>query len=88
MNTIVTTRIVKIGNSQGIRIPKPLLEQVGLSGTVQLEVEADCLILRPIRTPRQGWEAQFQRMAESGDDALLDADTPALTKWDETEWEW
>ena len=88
MNTIVTTRIVKIGNSQGIRIPKPLLEQVGLNGTVQLEVEADCLILRPVRVPRQGWEAQFQRMAENGDDALVDSDIPSMTKWDETEWEW
>ena len=88
MTTIVTTQIVKIGNSQGIRIPKPLLEQVGLNGTVQLEVEAGCLILRPVRVPRQGWEEQFQRMAENGHDALLDADAPALTRWDETEWEW
>jgi antitoxin MazE len=88
MNNIVTTQIVKIGNSQGIRIPKPLLEQVGLNGTVQLEVEADHLILRPVRVPRQGWEEQYQRMAENGDDALLEGDIPSLTKWDETEWEW
>ena len=88
MNNIVTTQIVKIGNSHGIRIPKPLLEQIGLKGAVQLEVEADHLILRPVRVPRQGWEEQFQRMAENGDDALLDADAPSLTSWDETEWEW
>ena len=37
--------------------------------------------------PRQGWEEQYQRMAENGDDALLDADV-SLTEWDETEWEW
>jgi len=88
MSNIVTTQIVKIGNSQGIRIPKPLLEQVGLNGAVQLEVEADHLILRPVRVPRQGWEEQYQRMAENGDDALLDGDIPSMTKWDETEWEW
>lgn len=88
MNTIVTTQIVKIDNSQGIRIPKPLLEQVGLTGTVQLEVEADCLILRPVRAVRQGWEEQYQRMAENGHDALVDSDIPSMTKWDETEWEW
>ena len=88
MSSIVTTQIVKIGNSQGIRIPKPLLEQVGLRDTVQLEVEAGCLILRPIRAPRQGWEEQYQRMAANGDDALLDGDIPSMTKWDETEWEW
>ena len=38
-------------------------------------------------SPRQGWEEQYQRMAENGDDALLDGDW-SLTKWDETEWEW
>jgi len=88
MNNSITLQIVKIGNSQGIRIPKLLLEQVGLHGTVRLEVEADCLVLRPVRVPRQGWEEQFQRMAENGDDKLLDADIPSMTKWDETEWEW
>ncbi len=88
MSSVITTQIIKIGNSQGVRIPKPLLEQIGLSGTVQLEVEADCLILRPARTPRQGWEEQFQRMAENGDDVLLDADTFSLSKWDKTDWEW
>ncbi len=41
-----------------------------------------------VPVPRQGWEAQFQRMAENGDDALLDPDVWSLTKWDETEWEW
>ncbi len=38
--------------------------------------------------PRQGWEEHFQRMAENGDDVLLDADVFALTEWDEAEWEW
>ncbi len=41
-----------------------------------------------VPVPRQGWEEQYQRMAENGDDALLDADALSLTKWDETEWEW
>ncbi len=88
MNNSVTTKIIKIGNSEGIRIPKPLLEQVGLRGAVRLEVEADHLVLRPVRAVRQGWEEQFQRMAENGDDTLLDADSPSLTVWDETEWNW
>ena len=42
----------------------------------------------PAHTPRQGWEEQFRQLAESGDDALLDADASSLTEWDETEWEW
>lgn len=88
MTNVVTTRIVKIGNCQGVRIPKPLLEQAGLSGPVCLEVEADRLILRPARLPRQDWDAQFQQMADSSDDALLDDAPLILTEWEAQEWEW
>ena len=41
-----------------------------------------------IPLPRQGWEEQYQRMAENGDDTLLDGDSSSMTKWDEAEWEW
>lgn len=88
MTNTVKTRLVKIGNSQGIRIPKVLLEQVGLNGEVQMEVEADRLVLRPAAGPRQGWEEHFQRMAALGDDQLLDADTLPPTRWDAEEWDW
>ena len=88
MTHMITTRLVKIGNSQGIRIPKLLLEQVGLSGEIQLEVENDKLILRPAVRPRQGWDEQFQRMAQLGDDRLLDGEDLTASSWDETEWEW
>ena len=88
MGTIVTTRLVKIGNSQGIRIPKLLLEQVGFSGEIQLEVEKDRLILSSVTGRRQGWEEQFQRMAQQGDDRLLDGEVLLPTSWEEQEWEW
>jgi antitoxin MazE len=82
------TRIVRIGNSQGIRIPKPLLEQTGLSGEVDLSVRSASLVIRPARRPRTGWAAAFREMAKRGDDALLDEGAPLLTAWDEDEWEW
>jgi antitoxin MazE len=82
------TRIVRIGNSQGIRIPKLLLEQTGLQGEVEIHVENDSLVIRPIRHPRAGWAAAFEEMSRRGDDKLLDPDTPSLTSWDEEEWEW
>ena len=88
MATIITTRLVKIGNSQGIRIPKLLLEQVGFSGEIQLEVEKDRLILSSVTGRRQGWEEQFQRMAQQGDDRLLDGEVLLPTSWEEQEWEW
>jgi len=80
-------RIVPIGNSQGIRIPKPLLEQTGMSGEVEIFAERDSLVIRPAKRPRANWAAAFRKMADRGDDALLD-ETPNLSEWDKDEWEW
>ncbi len=80
------TRIVRIGNSQGIRIPKVLLEQAGIADQVELEVQDGQISVRPSRTARAGWAARFQAMSEAGDDALLD-EGPG-SRWDEQEWEW
>ena len=82
------TRIVRIGNSQGIRIPKALLEETGLHGEVEISAEDDSLVIRPAKRPRAGWAAAFQEMARRGDDALLDDAAPSLSGWDEDEWEW
>ena len=82
------TRIIRIGNSHGIRIPKPLLELTGLEGDVELSAENGTLLIRPIAKPRAGWAEAFEEMAHRGDDTLLDGDTPGPTEWDESEWEW
>jgi len=84
----VKTRIVPIGNSRGIRIPKPLLEQVGLSGEVEISAENDALVIRSVKKTRANWATAFQKMAHRGDDALLDEVPPSLSGWDEGEWEW
>ncbi len=78
------TRLIKIGNSRGVRIPKPLLESAGLTGEVELTLEGGALLLKPASV-RAGWTEAFTAMAEAGDDALLDADTE--TSFDEA-WEW
>ncbi|MGB7921723.1 MAG: AbrB/MazE/SpoVT family DNA-binding domain-containing protein [Pyrinomonadaceae bacterium] len=82
------TRIVKIGNSQGIRIPKLLLERSNLAEEVELEAEDNRIIIRSTKQPRQDWESMFRAMAERGDDALLDNNLLARTQWDEDEWQW
>ena len=87
MNSTIKTRIVKIGNSQGIRIPKLLLEQTNLGEDVELEAHADRIVIRGATVPRAGWEEKFRKMAAHGDDQLLD-DVVSTTTWDETEWEW
>jgi antitoxin MazE len=88
MSTVVKSRIVKIGNSQGIRIPKLLLDQTDLSGEVELAVEEGQIVVRAARLPRDGWEEMFRVMAERRDDKLLDGDELLPTVWEEEEWEW
>ncbi len=80
--------VIRIGNSRGVRIPKVLLEQCRLGDTVELEVDKGHLTIRSAQQARSGWDEAFQKMAEQGDDALLDRDSLAPTRWDETEWEW
>jgi antitoxin MazE len=82
------TRIVKIGNSQGVRIPKLLLERSKLTEEVELEAEGNRIIIRPAKQPRQDWAQAFRVMAERGDDQLLDAAARTRTQWDEDEWQW
>jgi antitoxin MazE len=86
MGTTIRSKVVKIGNSRGIRIPRTLLEQAGLSNDIEMIVEGNNLIIHSIHHPRSGWENQFKSMAEHGDDGLLDTITP--TQWDQDEWEW
>ena len=81
-------RIIKIGNSQGIRIPKPLLEQLNINEDVDIEIESNQIIIRPVTNPRDGWDAAFQKMAENGDDALIEGEQTITHSWDETEWQW
>jgi antitoxin MazE len=88
MATVITTRIIKIGNSRGIRIPKAVFDQVPLGDEVQLEIQEKQVINCPAVTPRQGWEEQFRLMAEHGDDRLLDADLGPPSTWDKEEWQW
>ena len=88
MPTVVRTRIVKIGNSQGVRIPKLLLEQVEFGESVELALQDDQIVIRPAFRVRHGWDEAFRAMAEAGDDGLLDGDELLPTEWDEEEWEW
>ncbi len=81
-------QIVRIGNSRGIRIPKPLLEETGLSGEVEVSVKDDALVISRSRKPREGWAEAFEAMAAAGDDPLLDGDSLQPTTWDAEEWEW
>ena len=82
------TNIVKIGNSRGIRIPKPIFEQCGFEDKVDIEVHNHELIIRSAHQPREGWAEAFRMMAEYDDDTLLDRVAESGPTWDDDEWEW
>jgi antitoxin MazE len=81
------TRIVRIGNSQGIRIPKSLLEQSRLTGEVELFAREGMVVVRAIDHPRARWADAFSTMAKRGDDRLRDVPSSTST-WDDGEWTW
>jgi antitoxin MazE len=78
--------LVAIGNSRGVRIPKAVLEQTGLKDEVDMEVRGSEIVIRSARKPREGWADDCKKMAELGEDGLIDPQTP--TVFDETEWTW
>jgi antitoxin MazE len=80
--------IIQIGNSRGIRIPKPVLQQCGLGKEVDLEVRNKTIIIKSAEHPREEWGRAFQAMAEQADDRLLDETSNDETSWDAKEWEW
>ena len=80
------TKLVRIGNSRGIRIPKPLLEQAGLQGDVDLQVVRNGIMIRGVASPREGWAQAAQKIQERHEHVLLDQ--PVATEFDETEWVW
>ena len=80
--------IIKIGNSQGVRIPKQLLDQTGIKDDVEMEVEKSQIIIRPISSPRAGWDNAFKAMHQNKDDDLLDVNEVISHSWDEEEWQW
>lgn len=68
---IMETSIIKIGNSKGLRLSKTILEKYDIKDKVELILQKDQIILRPIESPRKNWEKKFREMAENKDDQLL-----------------
>jgi antitoxin MazE len=82
----IRTSLVRIGNSQGIRLPKSLLSLSGIERDVEVSVVEGAIVIRAARKARSGWAEQFKAMTFSGDDTLVLEYLP--TEWDEQEWEW
>jgi antitoxin MazE len=79
-------RLVRIGNSRGVRLPKPLIEEAGLGDEVELIARDGAIVIAAVQRPRAGWAAAAERLRRAGEDRLLDP--PVSTRFDEEEWEW
>lgn len=84
--SLMKTKIIRIGNSRGVRIPKPLLEQAGLEDEVQLRVVESGIVIESALAHRREWAAAAVRLRERGEDGLLDEPTP--TAFDDSDWTW
>jgi antitoxin MazE len=80
------TRLIRIGNSRGVRLPKIIIEQAGLTDEVELGVRDGAVIVARPTSTRSGWAAAASQMRQRDEDRLLD--TPTSTRFDEKEWEW
>lgn len=78
-------RIVRIGNSQGVRIPKALLAEAGLPEDVELDARAGAITIRSAQPVRSGWAAAARALAKE-ESGLLDP--PAASSFDQSEWAW
>jgi len=72
-------RIIQIGSSRGIRLPKAVLKRAHFTEEVEIDVNPGKIVIRSAHVPREGWEKAFRGMAERGDDILVEG---------ESEWQW
>lgn len=79
-------KVIKIGNSKGVRLPKSIIEQVGLGDQIVLEASKGTIVIRPVIAIRANWAAMFEEMARKGDDKLLLPESQS--NWDREEWQW
>jgi len=80
------THLVRIGNSRGVRLPKPLIAQAGLTEEVELCVQGGAIVIACVAVAHSGWADAARKMRQCKDDRLLDPLTP--TRFDDEEWEW
>lgn len=79
-------RLVRIGNSRGVRLPRPLIEEAGLPDDVDLRVDKGTIVIAPARPVRGGWQVAAERAHQTRDDRLLGSEMP--TRFEEEDWRW
>jgi antitoxin MazE len=80
------THLIRVGNSRGIRLPKPLISQAGLTDEVELHIRDGAIVIESASSPRVGWSKAAEAMHERAEDVLLMPSNP--TRFDEKDWKW
>ena len=83
----VRSKIIRIGNSKGLRLSTSIIDASGIHGDVTVEARSGEIVIQKAHDRRKDWDARFQDMASHRDDELLNSATP-LSDWDDSEWEW
>jgi antitoxin MazE len=84
------SKLVAIGNSRGLRIPKSIREEARLEDDVDLHVENGKLIVTPTKRhrPRQGWEqAVLDDIAHRGKEEPDSDWLGVVNSWDDKGWQ-
>jgi len=88
-DAIVRSKLIKIGNSLGVRLPKAFLEEVGLIDDIEITIQKGLIEIRPAKKhPREGWAEAFKAALEKDPHAFDVLDEYVPTEWDKTEWIW
>jgi antitoxin MazE len=85
----MNTRLIRVGNSQGIVLPKKLLQQYHLTGEVDLRPTPEGLLIAPVTTPRrQDWDARFQQALAQGQAPEGELLEGFSDEFEQTDWQW
>jgi antitoxin MazE len=79
-------KLIQIGNSRGVRLPKPLIQDARLEDEVDIQLRDGSIVITPTRKMRAGWSESARLLHDRKQDLLIYS--PSRTKFDETEWRW
>jgi antitoxin MazE len=84
--TQMKAKLVQIGNTRGVRLPKPMIEEAGLEDDVDIHVKEGSIIITSNLKQRNGWAESAKQLHNRNEDILIDSTAP--TAFDENEWKW
>ena len=80
-------KLINIGNSKGLRLPKTIIQQYKIGEDLQIELQEDGILLKPLTKPRTGWSEQFEtavKPIEKQEKNWIEA----RNRFDKEEWTW